>query len=76
MVTHTYADLQLKGIGFLSIYDLLARASSKGTNWKYGLTLEAPTPQNGQTHSNNLPAAVNELFESLTSLWGGWCLKG
>ena len=29
----------------------------------YFLTLEAPTPQNGQTHSNNLSAKADELFE-------------
>ena len=28
-----------------------------------GLTLQAPTPQNGQTHSNNSLAFANELFE-------------
>ena len=27
------------------------------------LTLTAPTPQNGQTHSNNLSAAADKLFE-------------
>ena len=27
------------------------------------LTLEAPTPQNGQTHSKNLSETADELFE-------------
>ena len=27
------------------------------------LTLQAPTPQNGQKHSNNLLATADELFE-------------
>ena len=29
------------------------------------LTLLAPTPQNGQTHSNNLMATGDEFFESV-----------
>ena len=29
----------------------------------YPLTLLAPTPQNGQTHSNKLSAKADELFE-------------
>ena len=29
----------------------------------YYLTLYAPTPQNGQTHSNNSSAKAEELFE-------------
>ena len=37
--------------------------------------LSAPTPQNGQAHSNNPLATVDELFVCLTILWG-WCLKG
>ena len=28
-----------------------------------GLTLKAPTPQNGQTHSNNSSATADELFQ-------------
>ena len=28
-----------------------------------GLTLKAPIPQNGHTHSNNLSASADELFE-------------
>ena len=30
---------------------------------KNGLTIEAPTPQNGQTHSNNLSEFGDKLFE-------------
>ena len=29
------------------------------------LTLRAPTPQNGQTHSNNSSALADELFECI-----------
>ena len=41
-------------------------------NWKvefiwdrkfFWLTLQAPIPQNGQIHSNNLSATVDKLFE-------------
>ena len=32
------------------------------------LTINAPIPKNGQTHSNNLSAAADELFE--------WAVKG
>ena len=34
----------------------------------YIITLWTPTPQNGQTHSNNLSTTANELFASLTIL--------
>ena len=37
-------------------------------------TLQAPTQQNGQTHSNNLSAVADELFKCLSILWG-WRLK-
>ena len=33
-----------------------------------GLTLSAPIPQNGQTHSNNSSDIADELFECLTIL--------
>ena len=33
------------------------------------LTLQAPTPQNGQTHSNNLSVIADELFVRLSILW-------
>ena len=29
----------------------------------YELTLKAPLPQNGQTHSNNLSETADELFD-------------
>ena len=29
----------------------------------YELTLTAPLPQNGQTHSNNLSGTADELFD-------------
>ena len=48
-------------LSYLSIYRLL--------------TLYTPIPQNGQTHSNNLPVTANELFECVTIL-RGWRLKG
>ena len=32
------------------------------------LTLYAPTPQNGQTHSNSLPAKTDELFDHFEGL--------
>ena len=31
--------------------------------WVGSLTLKAQTPQNGQTHSNNLSVTAEELFE-------------
>ena len=40
----------------------------------FRLTLLAPTPQNGQTHSNNLSAFANELFERVSSFCG-FCEK-
>ena len=40
------------------------------------LTLQASTPQNGQTHSNNSPANCQGIvWVCLTILWG-WRLKG
>ena len=38
----------------------------------YSLTFEAPTPQNGQTHSNNSSAAANGLcvFDHFVELKG------
>ena len=38
------------------------------------LTLQAPTPQNGQTHSNNSSAKAEIVWVCLTILWG-WRLK-
>ena len=34
------------------------------------LTLLAPTPQNGQTHSNNSSATANEFFECVWPFCG------
>ena len=34
------------------------------------LTLKVPTPQNGQTHSNNLSARADELFECVWPFCG------
>ena len=34
------------------------------------LTLQAPASQNGQTHSNNLPAVADELFECVWPFCG------
>ena len=34
------------------------------------LTISAPTPQNGQTHSNNLSAIADELFECVWPFCG------
>ena len=34
------------------------------------LTLQAPTPQNGQTHSNNSSANADELFECVRPFRG------
>ena len=34
------------------------------------LTLEAPTPQNGQTHSNNSSATADELLKSVLPFCG------
>ena len=46
---------------------------SQGT-WFYlfrnVLTLQVPTQQNGLTHSNNLSADANELFESVWPFYG------
>ena len=39
------------------------------------LTLEAPAPPTGQSHSNKSLEIADELFECLTILWG-WRLKG
>ena len=36
----------------------------------YPLTLLAPTPQNGQTHSNKLSAKADELFECVWQFFG------
>ena len=33
------------------------------------LTLEAPTPQNGQTNANNLSAVTDDLFECVWPFW-------
>ena len=46
----------------------MAKASvSALTVYKFSLNLKVPTPQNGQTHPNNLPGTAtesgNELFE-------------
>ena len=35
-----------------------------------GLTLYVPTPQNGQTHSNNLSAFADALFECVWPFCG------
>ena len=40
------------------------------------LTLQAPTPQNGQTHSNNSSATADELFLSVLNHFMGLALKG
>ena len=34
------------------------------------LTLSAPTPQNGQTHSNNSSAIADKLFERVWTFCG------
>ena len=34
------------------------------------LTLKAPFPQNGETHSSNLSAAADELFECVSPFCG------
>ena len=34
------------------------------------LTYSAPTPQSGQTHSNNSSAVVDELFECVWPFYG------
>ena len=39
-------------------------------NCKVVLNIKAPTPQNGQTHSNNLSATVDKLFESVWPFCG------
>ena len=36
----------------------------------YDLTLYVPIPQNGQTHSNNLSALADELFECVWPFCG------
>ena len=36
---------------------------SKSVSNSVMLTLKAPTPQNGQTHSNNSSATADKLFE-------------
>ena len=43
--------------------------SPKITEKQRSLTLEAPTPQNSQTHSNNSSAAADELFECVSPFY-------
>ena len=43
--------------------------------WNMRLRLWVPTPQNGQTHSNNSSAAADELFECVWP-FVGLVLKG
>ena len=39
------------------------------------LNLQAPTPQNGPTHSNNLSDFGDDLFEVCLIILSGWRLK-
>ena len=39
------------------------------------LSLKAPTPENGQTHSNNLLATAKKLFECVWSFCGFGTLR-
>ena len=39
------------------------------------LSLKAPTPENGQTHSNNLLATAKKLFECVWSFCGCGTLR-
>ena len=48
--------------GFIKIIDFKQQ--------KMQLTLKAPTPQNDQTHSNNLLATADELFKCVWPLCG------
>ena len=50
----------LIGNGFSNNQVMLIK---KFLKYLIGLTLEAATPQNRQTHSNNSPALADELFE-------------
>ena len=43
-----------------NISELLSNSACQGIG--LAVTLKAPTPQNGQTHSNNSSTKANELF--------------
>ena len=45
------------------------------TDEQFFLTFYAPTPQNGETHSNNSSAFADKLFLSLFDLFVGLALK-
>ena len=51
------------GKTFLLIFNKLNVIAYDRSYRSYPLTLLAPTPQNGQTHSNKLSAKADELFE-------------
>ena len=40
------------------------------------LTLQVPTPQNGQTHTNNSSAFCRQIVWVCLAIFWGWCLKG
>ena len=44
------------------MYSVVSPNGFKNLHLAY-LTLQAPTLQNDQTHSNNLPGGTNDLFE-------------
>ena len=50
--------------------DFIPLDNASNTKITEGLTLELPTPQNGQTHSNSLLTVANELFECVRPFCG------
>ena len=50
-----------------------AHAHSVYVYWEKVLTHWAPTPQNGQTHSDNLSAIADKLFECILPFCGLAC---
>ena len=57
---HLFLSFPIKSSSHEKLYNVWHRGFASG---KFILTLSAPTPQNGQTQSNNSSAIADELFE-------------